>query len=108
MTNEPLALVAALLELAGAFLFLASAIGVWRLPDFASRVHAPTKAASLGITLLAGGLALHRLDPRWVLECALLVLFVFLTVPLGTQLLLRTAADLSDDEQAPPEEYPEA
>ncbi len=90
MTGEAiLDLAAALLQLGGGFLFLASAIGVWRLPDFASRVHAPTKAASLGIAMFAAALALHQTDPRWWLEILVLVVFVFATVPLGTQVLLR-------------------
>ena len=95
--NSPLSsggvldLVVALLQLAGAVLFFASAVGVWRLPTFAARVHSPTKAASLGIALFAGALALHHVDPRWWIEIGLLVLFVFITVPLSTQVLLRSA-----------------
>lgn len=89
--DQLLGLTTALLQVAGAFLFLASAIGVWRLPDFATRAHAPTKAATLGIALFALALALRHPDPRWVLEIALLVLFVLVTVPLGTQVLLRSA-----------------
>lgn len=94
-------LLTALLQLSGAFLFLASAIAVWRLPDLASRIHGPTKAASLGIALLAAGLALHRLQPAWLLESALLVLFVFITVPLSAQILVKTARSCPRSVAAP-------
>lgn len=93
MTDAAHDLLTAALQLGGAFLFLASAIAVWRLPDLASRIHGPTKAASLGIALLAGALALHRLELTWFLESALLVFFVFLTVPLSAQVLLRSSTE---------------
>ena len=50
--HDPIALAAAVLDLLGAFLFLASAIWLLRLPDFYTRVHAPTKAATLGVATL--------------------------------------------------------
>jgi multicomponent K+:H+ antiporter subunit G len=79
----------ALLCLMGAFLFLASAIGLFRLPDFYSRAHAPTKAATLGLLLCASGSALLY-GPFW-LDKLLLMLFVLLTAPVSTQLLVRGA-----------------
>ena len=97
-------LLAALLQAGGAFLFLASALAVWRLPDLASRIHGPTKAASAGIALLAAGLALDRLQLAWFLESVLLVLFVFITVPLSAQVLLRaTSGEAAGKDRAAPE-----
>ena len=78
----------------GAFFYLASAVGLLRLPDFFTRVHAPTKAATLGIMFMAlGSMALHfeRGFQVW-LEELLLILFVFLTVPVSSQMLVRAAA----------------
>ncbi len=97
MTSIPSAWIevaAAVATLAGAFLFLASAIGLLRLPDFYSRVHSPTKAATLGIALL--GIAsllrsLPRQDLVWI-EDLLIVVFLFLTMPVSSQVLLRAAA----------------
>jgi multicomponent K+:H+ antiporter subunit G len=40
--------------LVGAFFILVGAIGLARLPDFFMRLHAPTKASTLGV---GGGLA---------------------------------------------------
>ena len=50
--TETVQLMADLLALAGALFFLISAIGLLRLPDFFCRIHAPTKAATLGVMLL--------------------------------------------------------
>lgn len=86
--------VAALASFLGAFLFLASAIGLLRLPDFYARIHAPTKAATLGVALLALASVLRSLpsgDLVWI-EDLLIVVFLFLTVPVSSQVLLRAAA----------------
>jgi len=89
----PLELVAAVLAFAGAFLFLAGAVGFLRLPDFYTRIHAPTKAASLGIPLMAFASMLLHLGAGfdlWI-EDALIILFVFLANPVSTQILVWAA-----------------
>ncbi len=91
--SAPLALVAAVATFAGSFIFLAGAIGFLRLPDFYTRIHAPTKAASLGIPLVAFASMLLHLGAgfdMWV-EDALIILFVFLTNPVSTQILVWSA-----------------
>jgi multicomponent K+:H+ antiporter subunit G len=94
MSDELPALVGAVLSLLGALLFLAAVIGLLRLPDFYTRAHAPTKAATLGLLLIAlGSIGLHSdRDAAFVLEKLLLILFVLLTVPVSTQMLVRGAA----------------
>ena len=89
-----LEIVATAATLLGAFLFLASAIGLLRLPDFYTRVHAPTKAATLGVALLALASLVRSLpsgDLVWI-EDLLIVVFLLLTVPVSSQVLLRAAA----------------
>ena len=51
--SEAIALAGALMSLVGSLLFLAAAIGLLRLPDFYTRAHAPAKAATLGLLLVA-------------------------------------------------------
>ena len=85
---------AGVLALAGALSFLLSAIGLLRLPDFYSRIHAPTKAATLGVALLGLASVLRSLpsgDLVWI-EDLLIVVFLLLTVPVSSQVLLRAAA----------------
>lgn len=92
--NDGHTLVAGLFGLAGSLLFLAGAIGLLRLPDFYTRLHAPTKAATLGIILIGlGGSILHyRFDRAVWTEDALVMLFVMLTTPVSSQILARAAA----------------
>jgi multicomponent Na+:H+ antiporter subunit G len=50
--------VSAVLILLGLGFYLAGSIGLLRLPDLYSRLHALTKADNLGLGLLSAGLAL--------------------------------------------------
>lgn len=73
-----------------AFVFIA-AIGIWRLPDFYMRVHAPTKAATLGLFFLLLATAITLSDPTATTKAVLAVLFVGATAPAGAHLLTRAA-----------------
>jgi len=82
-----------LLALAGALFFLISAIGLLRLPDFFCRIHAPTKAATLGVMLLGVSAVLRSVaqgNLAWIEDLAI-VLFLFLTIPVSSQVLARSA-----------------
>lgn len=52
-------LLSVILILAGAVFFLAGTVGMLRLPDLFSRLHALTKADNLGLGLVVLGLALQ-------------------------------------------------
>ena len=86
---------AAILVVLGAFFLLVGAIGMIRLPDFYMRLHAPTKASTLGV----GGVLLASLLLGWsqgqlgVAEL-LITLFVFLTAPVSANLLAQAALHL--------------
>jgi multicomponent K+:H+ antiporter subunit G len=92
--NEGLSLGAGIVALLGSLFFLAGAIGLLRLPDFYTRLHAPTKAATLGIILIAiGSTTIHMGHGMAVwAEDALIILFVMLTTPVSSQILARAAA----------------
>ena len=94
MSEGWLALAGSVLAFLGALLFLVAAIGLLRLPDYYTRIHAPTKAASLGLLLASAGsiLIYGERDLAFLLEKVLLVLFVLITVPVSTQMMLRGAA----------------
>ena len=82
------------LSLAGALFFLISAIGLLRLPDFFCRIHAPTKAATLGVILLGLSSVVRSLSQGnlvW-LEDLVIIVFLFLTVPVSSQVLAREAS----------------
>lgn len=56
--SEILEVIGALLMVLGALLAAIGALGLLRLPDLYSRLHAATKPQTLGLLLVLGGLAL--------------------------------------------------
>jgi multicomponent K+:H+ antiporter subunit G len=89
--------------LVGSFFLLVGAIGLARLPDFLMRLHAPTKASTLGIggLLIASLLwfATHGLPGAKEL---LVTLFMFLTAPVSANLLGKAALHLHLKSRTPP------
>ena len=76
--------------LCGALLCLAAAIGLLRLPDVYSRMHAATKPQTLGVLLVLLGMGLRL---RSGLDVGMLVLvgvFQMLTIPVSAHLLARS------------------
>lgn len=82
--------VAAGLLLLGTLLVLASALGVNRFDDVFCRMHAATKAATLGVILISLAAAL-RVDGGAIPKLLLVVVLQLLTAPLGAHLLGRAA-----------------
>lgn len=84
-------LAAALLAVGGLFT-LVGAIGLLRLPDFYMRLHAPTKATTLGVGgVLLASLLLAWLDRRPGLTELLISLFLFLGAPVSANLMAMAA-----------------
>jgi len=93
---------AAFFIVVGAFFLLVGSIGLVRLPDFFMRLHAPTKASTLGVggVLIAsmiwfwgrGTLSLHEL---------LITVFVFVTAPVSANLLAKAGLHLRLASRAP-------
>lgn len=71
------------------FLILAG-IGVARLPDAFQRMHASTKAGTLGASFSVVGAALMLPDIR-LTSVGFTILFLLLTLPVAAQLLARAA-----------------
>ena len=76
------------LMLIGAAWFLLAGLGVARLGDSLARVHAATKATTLGMILVVLGAAV-QLPAGDGLRIALAILLIALTNPLGGHLLGR-------------------
>jgi multicomponent Na+:H+ antiporter subunit G len=76
---------------AGLFFLLVSAIGLVRLPDFFTRVHAVSKSETLGITLMLIGLIFYQGVDLISLKLGFIVLFVAMANPVGAHLLTRAA-----------------
>lgn len=99
----------------GSAWFLLAGLGVARLGDSLARVHAATKATTLGMILLVLGAAV-QLPAGDGLRIGLAIFLIALTNPLGGHLLGRAVeanpgaaemridvlATLDDDDQEPP------
>lgn len=91
MIDYVLALVVAALLLMGAFFTLAAAIGVVRLPDLYTRMHAASKAGTVGSGLLLLALGLHAQDTPILLRALAGFAFFILTAPISAHLLAKAA-----------------
>jgi multicomponent Na+:H+ antiporter subunit G len=80
-----------LLILAGLFFYLAGSIGLLRLPDLYSRLHALTKADNLGLGLLIAGLALQAQDVLIAFKLLLIWLAVLAASATSAHLIARQA-----------------
>lgn len=80
-------IVISLLLISGTLLILVASLGVLRMPDLYTRMHAATKAGTVGLSalLLAVSLAIPSLTVFSRVIGTLL--FIFLTAPVATHLL---------------------
>ena len=84
-------LVVAALLLASGVLVLAAALGLWRLPEFALRMHAPALANTLGTwcVTLASVVYLTATGARLVLHHWAIAILLAITVPITSAILAR-------------------
>ncbi len=83
--------IAAVVMLAGASFALIAAIGVLRLPDLYTRLHAASKAGVVGAGLILLAVALVSFDGPVILRAVLGILFLLLSTPVSAHLLARAA-----------------
>jgi multicomponent Na+:H+ antiporter subunit G len=91
MIREVMQFVAAALILLGAGFGLTAAIGVLRLPDLYTRLHAASKAGAVGAGLVLAAVALVSFDGSVALRACLGVFFLLLSTPVSAHLLARAA-----------------
>lgn len=84
-------LVGAVLVALGALLALAAAIGLLRLPDVLSRMHAATKPQTVGLVLVVVGTALRLRTDVDVWMLLLVGAFALITAPVTAHLVGRLA-----------------
>jgi multicomponent Na+:H+ antiporter subunit G len=83
-------LVAALIVI-GAFFALVASIGILRLPDIYSRMHAASKAGTLGSGVMLIALAIYSDDLATTTRALIGVVFFLLTAPISSHLLAKAA-----------------
>ena len=87
--------IAAAVIVVASFFLLVGAIGLARLPDFYMRLHAPTKASTLGVGgVLVASMLVAAGQGRPGIAELLITLFVFVTAPVSANLMAQAALHL--------------
>jgi multicomponent Na+:H+ antiporter subunit G len=85
--------VSSVLFVAGAALALVGTLGLHRLADTRSRMHAATKPATLGVALCALGAVLQLSSASDVTKVVVIVVLQLVTSPIGAHMLGRAVDD---------------
>lgn len=80
-----------LLVIIGLVFIIIGSIGIVRLPDFFTRTHAASKVDTVGVTIVAIGVACIEGLTLSGLKVLLVALFVMLTNPVAAHALARAA-----------------
>ncbi|MCF7983024.1 MAG: monovalent cation/H(+) antiporter subunit G [Thiohalocapsa sp.] len=84
-------LLSVLLILAGAFFFIAGTVGLLRLPDLFTRLHALTKADNLGLGLIMLGCVRFAPDGLYIAKMLLLWLLIMASGATASHLIAKRA-----------------
>jgi multicomponent Na+:H+ antiporter subunit G len=77
-----------LVSLGALFLFL-GALGLFRMPDFYTRIQAGTKSSTLGAMSFIFGIGL--IQPEWFFKTLVIVVFIAISNPISSHALARGA-----------------
>lgn len=81
---------------AGVFFFAVGTIGLLRMPDIYSRMHASTKADTLGISLVILGIIILQGFTLLSLKLIILVLFIWITNPTAAHAIALAAFETKE------------
>ncbi|KEZ95897.1 Na+/H+ antiporter subunit G [Xanthomonas vasicola] len=98
------------LLVAGTFFILIGAFGLVKLSDFFKRLHAPTKASTLGVgCVLLASVGYHLflgVDPQP--RELLITVFLFITAPISAHLMAKAALSLMMENRPEPPNHSDA
>lgn len=84
-------IISGILLMCATFFMLVAAIGVIKFSDVYMRMHAITKALSLGLILALSAMILQNFSFFAVFGALLAIFFVILTTPIGSHMIARAA-----------------
>lgn len=80
-----------ILSTLGAVFILIASLGIYRMPDFYTRLSVTVKAATLGVGCILGAVAIHFSDFSITTKVFAVVFFLFITSPVAAFMIARTA-----------------
>jgi len=89
----PVEILAALLVAVGTFFGFVATVGIIRLPDLYSRLHAASKSDTLGSVLSLAGIALVLGLRTESMKLVFLLVFLFLTSPTAAHAIARAGKE---------------
>ena len=75
----------------GGMFALLSAIGILRMPDVFTRMHASTKSGTLGVGCILIAVAIYFNQLGITTRVFLIIAFLLLTIPIGAHMIARAA-----------------
>lgn len=78
----------------GSLFILVASIGLLRMPDIYTRMHAATKATSWGIMLILVGVMIYFPTTAIIIKSLLIIIFLYLTTPVAANLLGKTSLEM--------------
>jgi multicomponent Na+:H+ antiporter subunit G len=75
----------------GIGLMVVAGIGLLRMPDLLTRMHASSKAGTLGAALVLLSVALHFGDAAVTVRVVVVCVFLLLTAPIASHVIARAA-----------------
>lgn len=82
-------LIVAICLLAGATFMLLAAVGIMRLPDLPTRMHASTKAGAMGAMFTMAGVAFYFAESVVSARAFAIVVFILITSPVAAHVIGR-------------------
>jgi multicomponent Na+:H+ antiporter subunit G len=108
--NAAAEIVSLVLAGGGTLLILVAGLGLIRMPDLLTRMHASSKAGTLGAALVLAAVAIQLAEFAIVARCLLIILFLVLTAPVSAHVIARAGyrSGVPLSEQTVLDEYAQA
>jgi len=80
--------------LIGSLFMLLSAIGIIKMPDLFTRMHAATKVGTVGVSGIVLAVAVHFQEMKVVAPALLIIVFFLATAPVAAHMIGRAAYEM--------------
>ena len=87
-------LILVLLLVTGTLFMLLSAIGLLRMPDLFTRMHAATKVGTVGVSGIVLAVAVHFEQMKVAAPALLIIVFMLATAPVAAHMIGRAAYEI--------------